>query len=185
MRLPESVDVLRYEATMRRTKPDFDSEDAYSSIGSGLLVGVISIAFAVVVVAGFFEGIKEPDIGWICLGLFFTPVMLMQAGLSFKLTLDGVVVLFKKRRWLRGAECAQVTIVERSIDYEADYYGYEHNTFKLILRIDTEEAATELQEQLVGAHVSKRIYSKYPYAGTRTRIYYPPESPRTFLIKGE
>ena len=182
--IPVKQSAVRYEATVRRTRPDFDTREAFGNIMIGLFVGLASTFFVLLLGTGLWDGLGNMKSGLICLGLFLTLVILCQAGMSVKVVVDAVSVLFKKRGWTRRAASAQATIVDRNAFYEVDYYGGEHFHYELVLRVEADPVVAELDGQLVGVRVSRGIYKRNAFRDT-VRVWYSVESPLTLLIKGE
>ena len=182
--IPVKQSAERYEATVRRTRPDFDAREAYGTIMIGLLVGLPSVFFILLFGVGLWDGLGDMKFGLICLGLFFGLLMLLQAGMSVKVVFDGVSVLFKKQRWMREAASTHATIVDRNAVYEVDYYGAEHFHYELVLRVEADPVVAELDGELVGVCVSRGIYKRNAFRDT-VHVWYSVESPLTLLIKGE
>ena len=164
-----------------RTKPNFDTEEAYAAISMGVS-GILGIIF---LFYGLLQGIKNLNLSWVLQALCFIPLIAVTIGVNIKAFKDASSILIKKRTWLKGTTSVRAMIIDREESFW-DGGDYESGKYTYHLTLETPHLLTTgCSNQLtVKASVSKRIYNKYAHRDT-AHIDYSIENPLVFLIRGE
>lgn len=192
--LPRPTD-FHYKVDTVRTKPDFDTREAWSQVG----VGVLSVATLLGAWYLLIDGLMQTfgsthEIGdvrfflKVCGSSLGVLLALAAAAVPILMGMIGMATLVRYQTWLGGAARARAAIVDRQekqIVIGSDKYGeYTGTAYELILHVDDHPEVPELDGRFIRADVSKRVFRRYTRKRTAV-IHYAPDSPLTFVLQGE
>jgi hypothetical protein len=172
--------------TLYRKNPNFKTKDARESVIGGLFLAVVSFVFALFLILGYLlNGIKNRDYLSVLMSLFFVPVSILQGFMGIKMAIDGLIILNKRKRWIRNAIRIHTRVLEKKEEsYEGSYDEGTICTYEMALDLRPFIMADNMDEQLVWVVVSYPIYRQHN-AGDLLPVYYHPGAPLNFIIKGE